>query len=92
MTFRLTPSRSGGVLWCVAFLHSADKTACLQGRVDGFPLRAGEPQDIDLVFDVADHSDHCRTPLDLTDLAFVVEGTIEVASRHEWAIRYHLVP
>jgi hypothetical protein len=28
----------------------------------------------------------------LTDLAMTVEGTIEVASRQEWALRYHLAP
>jgi hypothetical protein len=92
MTFRLTPSRSGAVLWCVVFLHAANKTACLQGRADGFTTRAGEPRDVDVVLDVPDRSGRCRTPLDLTDLAFNLEGTIEVASRQEWAIRYRLTP
>jgi hypothetical protein len=92
MTFRLEPSDSGPVLWCVVFLHAASKTACLQGRTEGFALRAGEPQDIEVVLDVPDRSDRCRTPLDLTDLAMTVEGTIEVASRQEWALRYQLAP
>jgi hypothetical protein len=92
MTFRLAPSRSGAVLWCVVFLHAANKTACLQGRVAGFTLRAGEPQDVDVVLDVSDRSGRCRTPLDLTDLAFNVEGTIEVASRQEWTLHYRLAP
>jgi hypothetical protein len=92
MTFRLVPSGTGSVLRCVGFLHAADKTACLQGRADGFTLRAGEPQDVDVVFDVAAQSERCHTPLDTTDLAFVVEGTIEVASRQEWAVHYLLAP
>jgi len=91
MTFRLTPSGTGPVLFGTGFLHAADKTGCLQGRIGAFALRAGEPQTIEVVFDQVDASDRCRTPLDLTDLAFVVEGTIEVASRHEWGLRYHLV-
>jgi hypothetical protein len=64
----------------------------VSGRADGFTLRAGEPQDVDVVFDVAAQSDRCHTPLDTTDLAFVVEGTIEVASRQEWAVHYLLAP
>jgi hypothetical protein len=92
MTFRLRATGTGTVLWCTAFLHAADKTACLSGLVDGFPLVAGESRTVDLVFDVADSSDRCRTPLEITDLAFVAEGTVEVASRQEWALRYRLTP
>lgn len=92
MTFRLTPGGTGPVLFCTGFLHAADKTGCLQGRTGAFSLRAGEAQTVEVVFDQADAGDRCRTPLDLTDLAFVVEGTIEVASRHEWALRFHLAP
>jgi hypothetical protein len=92
MTFHLEPSGSGPVLGCVVFLHAANKTACLQGHTDGFELRAGEPQDLEVVLSMPDRSDRCRTPLDLTDLAMTVEGTIEVASQQEWALRYHLAP
>jgi hypothetical protein len=92
MTFRLAPSGTGPVLFCTGFLHAANKTGCLQGRIGAFNLRAGEAQTVDVVFDQVDTSDRCGTPLDLTDLAFVVEGTIEVASRHEWALHYHLAP
>jgi hypothetical protein len=92
MTFRLTPVGSGPVLFCVGFLHAADKTGCLQARTAGFSLRSGESQTVGVVFDQVDPSDRCRTPLDLTDLAFDVEGTIEVASRQEWALRYQLAP
>ena len=92
MTFRLTPTGTGTVLWCTAFLHAADKTACLQGRAPGFPLRTGEARLVDVVLDLADASDRCRTPLETTDLAFVAEGTVEVAARQEWTLRYHLTP
>jgi hypothetical protein len=92
LTFRLAPTGSGPVLYGVGFLHAADKTGCLQGRTGAFSLRAGEPQTIQVVFDQVDASDRCRTPLDLTDLALAVEGTIEVASRQEWVLRYRLAP
>jgi hypothetical protein len=92
MTFRLTPIGTGPVLFCTGFLHAADKTGCLQGRTGAFSLRAGEAQTVEVVFDQVDSGDRCRTPLDLTDLAFGVEGTVDVASRHEWALRYHLAP
>jgi hypothetical protein len=92
MTFRLVPAGTGAALWAVAFLHAPDKTACLQGRTAGFDLVAGEPRDIELVFDVPDTSGRCQTPLDLTDLALTVEGTVEVASHQEWALFYRLTP
>ena len=92
MTFRLTPSGTGPVLFCTGFLHAADKTGCLQARIGAFSLRRGEPQTVEVAFDRVDASDRCRTPLELTDLAFVVEGTTEVASRHEWSLRYRLEP
>ena len=92
MTFRLTPSGTGPVLFCTGFLHAADKTGCLQGRTGAFSLRKCEAQTVEVVFDQADAGDRCRAPLDLTDLAFGVEGTIEVASRHEWGLRYRLAP
>ena len=91
-TFRLAPSGTGTVLWAVAFLHAPDKTACLQGRTAGFALRAGEAREVEVVFGTADPSDRCRTPLDLTDLALTLEGTVEVGSRQEWALRYRLEP
>jgi hypothetical protein len=92
MTFRLAPTGTGTALYCVGFLHAADKTGCLQGRTAGFGLQAGVPQTVEVVFDQVDPSDRCRTPLDITDLAFNVEGTIEVASRQEWALRYQMAP
>ena len=92
MTFRLTPTGTGSVLWCAGFLHAADKTACLQGRTGGLALRAGEAQTVEMIFDLPAASDRCKTPLEIADLALSVEGTVEVASRQEWAMRYHLAP
>jgi hypothetical protein len=90
MTFRLTPTGSGPVLWCVGFLHADNMTACLQGRTAGLTLRAGEPQTIEVVFDTADTSGRCATPVEITHLALTVEGVVDVGSRQEWALGYRL--
>lgn len=92
IAFRLTPTRTGSVLFVVGFLHAADKTACLEGRLGGFELRAGEPRTVEVAFGPVGDAGRCRTALDLTDLALVVEGTVEVASRQEWSLRYRLDP
>ncbi|HXY40084.1 MAG TPA: hypothetical protein VEQ10_10450 [Vicinamibacteria bacterium] len=92
MRFALRPSGSGAVLWCVAYLHASNQVACLQARTAGLTLRSGELQTVDVVFDTADTGGYCGTPLDITHLAFVVEGVSEVASRQEWALRYELGP
>jgi hypothetical protein len=91
MTFRLAPTGSGSVLWCVGFLHAANMAACLQGRTAGLTLRAGEAQTVEMVFDTAAYSG-CATPVDITHLGFVVEGVVQVASRQEWALGYRLAP
>jgi hypothetical protein len=92
MTFLLRPSGTGTVLWCVAFLHASNQAGCLQARTAGLALKAGEAQTVEVVFDTADTGGFCGTPLDITHLAFVVEGVTQVASRQEWALRYHLDP
>ena len=35
-----------------------------------------------------DRADRCGTPLDIATMALVVDGTIEVASRQTWTLRY----
>lgn len=92
LTFRVTPTANGTALFYRGFLHATDKTGCLIGNASGGGLRSGEPQTIEIAFDQPDTSGRCRLPLDLTDLAFGVEGTIEVASRQEWGLRYRLAP
>ncbi len=90
MTFRLTPTGSGPVLWCVGFLHADNMTACLQGRTAPLTLRAGEAQTVEVIFDTADTSSRCATPVEITHLALTVEGVVQVASRQEWALGYRL--
>ncbi len=92
MTFRLTPTESGPVLWCVGFLHADNMTACLQGRTAGLTLRAGEAQTVEVIFATADTSGRCATPVEITNLALTVEGVVEVGSHQEWALSYRLTP
>jgi hypothetical protein len=92
MTFRMEPTQTGAVLFYRAFLHAADKTACLLAQAPGGALQAGTAETVAVVFDEADTSGRCRTPGDLRDLAFNVEGTVEVASRQEWSLAYRLLP
>ena len=89
MRFLLRPSRSGHVLCFTAFLHDTRLQACLFASTGPFELRAGAETGLDLVLD---ESDRCRTPATIATMAAVVEGTIEVASRQEWGIRYTLQP
>ena len=92
MTFRVEPTGSGSVLFYRAFLHATDKTGCLIAPAAGGALQAGMARTVEVVFDEPDTSGRCRTPLDLRDLAFGVEGTVEVASRQEWSLSYRLSP
>jgi hypothetical protein len=39
-----------------------------------------------------DNADRCPTPVTMATLDVVVEGTVEVASRQEWGLRYEFVP
>jgi hypothetical protein len=88
MTFSLTSSTGGPVLYVRASLHSISSQACLIGATSGFQLPAGES----LVQVSFDQSDDCRTPVDVRNMALVVEGPIEVASRQEWGITYTFLP
>ena len=89
MSLDLFPSGTGPVLGSVAFLHATNKRACLIARGGPFALQAGQQRRLDVVFD---ESDACGTPVDIATMAVVVEGTIEVASRQEWAVRYLFTP
>jgi hypothetical protein len=92
MVFRVEPSRTGAVLFYRAFLHAENQAGCLFGQELGGSLTAGTPATVEVVFDEAGPSDRCRPPLELRNLAFAVEGTVEVASRQEWALVYRLRP
>jgi hypothetical protein len=84
-------SPSGGsVLYVRVFLHDgATLRACLIGQTGPLTLRPGVVERVDVVLDEADD---CRTPTDIRTMAAVVEGTVEVASRQEWGIRYAFLP
>jgi hypothetical protein len=84
---RLVSSAAGTVLEVVGFLHGSNKAACFSGAAEGFPFGANETRDVEIVFDTPD-LDACTPPAAITHMAIVVGGTIEVASRQEWAVEY----
>jgi hypothetical protein len=63
---------------------------CLSAAGGGFSLAANTTVTLDLVFDRFDSS--CALPFEVTNMAVNVEGTIEVASRQEFAVRYQFTP
>lgn len=80
----------GPVLYVRVFLHDgATLRACLVGETGPLSLRPGVVERVDVALDEADD---CRTPTDIRTMAAVVEGTIEVASRQEWGVRYAFLP
>ena len=89
MVFRLTPTGTGPVLHFDVTMHSETKRACFVGTTGLADLRAGQAVSVQIVLDPVEG---CVTPLTITDLAAVVEGTVEVASRQEWRIGYTFAP
>jgi hypothetical protein len=91
MTFELRPSQTGFALGFRAFLHDSSKRACLIASKPSFErqLQAGQPATVEVVFD---QSDRCGTPVTITNMDAALEGTIEVASRQEWGLRYSFLP
>jgi hypothetical protein len=90
MTLRLESAAGGSTLGLVAFLHSDRAVACFRAGSPAVVLEPGAAHDVEVVFAPADSDEECFTPLDLTHLAVVVEGTTAVYGRQEWALRYHL--
>lgn len=43
---------------------------------------------MEVVFDSSDASDTCATPMDIGNMAVIVDGSVEIASRQEWGITY----
>jgi hypothetical protein len=86
----LAPTQTGTSLWTAVTLHATNHVACLRGQIPGASLEAGRSQEVEVVLDQSDA--FCRTPLTITNMAAVVEGTIEVASRQEWSIAYEIKP
>jgi hypothetical protein len=89
LTFRLKGPFSGTILFVRGFLHATNKQACLIGQVPGFQLEAGLVRDVTLTFD---QPQGCQIPFDIANLAVVVEGVVQVASRQEWAVSYAFRP
>ncbi len=89
MTFRLTPTGTGPVLWVRVFLHAPSKRACFVATGEPLALRAGEARVVEVVFT---EYDACATPFEVATMAAMVEGTVEVGSRQEWALHYSFTP
>jgi hypothetical protein len=89
MVFRLTAVASGTAQSFRVFLNSDAKRTCFLASVNTVSLRAGEPLALQVVLDP---SDACAVPFAITDMAAVLEGTVDFASRQEWAIGYTFAP
>jgi len=90
IVLNLQSGAGGHVLFMRAFLHDTRKIACLTASTGPFDLAAGQTSTVTLVFDQAD--DVCVTPLTIANMDAAVEGTVEIASRQEWAVRYDFAP
>jgi hypothetical protein len=89
MVFRLTGAATGDALRFQVFLNSSTKRTCFLASTGPLSLRAAEAQTLQVVLDP---SDACGVPFSITDMAAVLEGTVELASRQEWAIGYTFAP
>jgi hypothetical protein len=85
----LLSATGGPALYVRVFLHNSGLRACLLGQTAPLLLRAGRTEDVEVLLDEADD---CRTPADIRTMDAAVEGTVEIASRQEWGIRYTLLP
>jgi hypothetical protein len=90
LTFRLRSAGAGPVLRTGATLHGANRIACLSAAGGAFQLAANAIVTIDLVFDQVNAA--CALPFESLDMAVHVEGTVEVASRQEFGVRYRFTP
>jgi hypothetical protein len=89
MVMRLAPVATGTALSFVVFLNSASKRSCFMASTSPISLRAGQPQSVQVVLDP---SETCAVPFEITDMAAILEGPVELASRQEWAIGYTFAP
>ncbi len=90
LSFRLRSASAGPVLFTAATLHGVNKVACLSASGGAFSIGANAVVPLDLVFDQVNAQ--CGLPFEVTDMAVVVEGTIEVESRQEFTVRYRFSP
>ena len=89
MRFSLRAADAGHVLGVRVFLHATNLVACLAAQVGPFDLARAEVRELAVVFDQADV---CGVPLTIANMALVVEGTGQVASRQTWSLSYTLAP
>jgi hypothetical protein len=92
LTFRLRSAVGGPTLGLRAYLHSDRAAACLRATHPSVVLAPGASQDVELTFQGADTQEVCPTPLELTHLAVMVEGPVQIAARQEWSLHYRLDP
>jgi hypothetical protein len=90
MTFTVRSATGGPVLFMRAYLHDTGKIACLTASTGPFDLVAGQPRQVEMVFDQPD--DVCVPPLKIATMDAGVEGSVEIASRQEWAVHYSFLP
>ncbi len=91
MTLRILSPAGGPSPGLLALLHSDRATACFRAISPALALPRGTGQDVEVAFDPMDTDEGCPSPLEITHLAVVVEGTTAVLARQEWALRYSLV-
>ena len=89
MAFDLHPPSTGHVLYVRVFIHATNQIACLWGQTGEMDLQAGVVRRVEIPLDDADR---CGTPVTIATMDAGVEGTIEVASRQEWALHYVFAP
>lgn len=71
------------------FLHATNQIACLIADVGPFDLARGEMRELAVVFGQAEG---CGVPLTIANMALVLEGPGQVASRQTWSLSYTFAP
>ena len=89
MRFSLRAQEAGPVLGVRVFLHATNLVACLIADVGPFDLARGEVRELAVVFAQAEG---CGVPLTIANMALVVEGPGQVASRQTWSVSYAFTP
>jgi hypothetical protein len=89
LAFDLQPQSAGHALYARVHLHATNQITCLWGEASAFDLQAGVPRRLEMILD---NAGRCATPVTMAFMDVVVEGTVEVASRQEWGLRYEFVP
>ena len=90
ITLELAPPLDGPVLYVRVYLHSMrNGVACLSGTTAPMTLRANQRTAVDVMLNDADV---CGTPDTMATMDAIVEGSVQVASRQAWSLRYVFAP